>query len=196
MSRAARTLLIVVGIGLVGLFALTWLARRYANLPPTASVNDVTPAPQAPAPAPEPPPPAAEAAPVPSGPRESDLRDVDRFVAVRRALQQVIAEQPGAAKQLAAQLSEGDASSIKPLQLNLVFLMKYRLTREEAIQKAAWSAEGYRAVREEFLGWLEGTPPADPARAAAFEARRAALEKAVLAGLEPRDLAADSGQGT
>jgi hypothetical protein len=196
MPRAARTLIIVVVLGLVGLLALTWLARRYANLTPQASVRDVVPAP-APAPAgevPAPPAPSpAPAAPEPTGPGEAQLRELDRFIAVRSALQKVAKEHPHAAKQIAEQLGQGDASEIKPLQFNLIFLMKYRLARETAIQQEAWTFEGYRDARAVVEGWRAGKPPADPAFASALEARRAALEGADLGGLEKLDRVADSG---
>lgn len=197
MPRAARTLLIVVVLGLVGLLALTWMARRYAKLQPQASVADVVPAPATePAPAqpaaPEAAPASSEPAP-PAGPREADLRELDRFVAVRAALQNVAKEHPHAARQLAEQLGQGDASEIKPLQFNLIFLMKFRLARETAIQQQAWTFEGYRDARSRVEDWRAGKPPADAAHVAALEARRAALEGADLGGLEKLDRVADSG---
>ncbi|HEX6852647.1 MAG TPA: hypothetical protein VF139_14720 [Candidatus Polarisedimenticolaceae bacterium] len=193
MPRATRTLLIVVAVGLVGVLALTWMARRYASLQPRASVVDVVPAPQVPPPAPEAPPVVPPPPVRAEGPRESDLAEIDRFVAVRSALKAVIAEQPGAARQLAEQLGKGDASQLKPLQLNLVFLMKFRLTREQAIVEAGWTFERYRSVRDSVDAWRAGEGPEDPSSKAALDAKRTALEGAFLGELEALDRVADSG---
>lgn len=194
MTRPVRTIVVLGAIAVAGFLGLALLADRYRKAIPTRSVYDL-PA-SSPAPAPVEAPRAAEPATMPepsTAPRAAPsaatpakpaatapaLREVDAFIAARKAMKAVMDQRPGMMAKLRAEVA-GDTSVAKNNQPRAYFDLFFEivLAQKHALGEKGLEVDSYDRVLKEYLARKAGKPPGNAAIAAALEARKDALADA------------------
>lgn len=205
MSRQARTLLLLGIVAVFGLGALAVLAQRYRGIGgarPVATrqageTRRVVPPMPDPAVARMGTPPGGPSAPSASGDTGSStaapetaenaggtLRQVDRFIEVRRELKRTMEKRATVMKSMLAELA---GTGGERTRTTLDTLFELRLTKERAMQAASLTPKDYDEVRTAYRGALAGKAPQDPSLAAALETRADALAQVSLGDYEPLD---------
>lgn len=177
MSRETRLVVVLVGIALAGITTLALVAHLYQKRMPSA-----------PAPA------ASSGSAAPQGgqddPDRKARRQVEAFVAVRKAVQAYIAKEPHRVKRVVATITgKFDGVAGERTSPSMDVLGGYRQARYDAVRAAGITNEEYTATRTAFLAWISGGPVTDPALGAALAARADEVRAAALGDAEALDAA-------
>jgi len=184
MSRQARLIVVLLAFGIVGTVALSFVAGQYRK---HGAVSPAAPAAGSGG--------AGTLRPdVATPPREGEdaatraAREVDGFLAARAAVQAVRARYGDKFKEVAGAVTgsfEGVAG--KRMNSGLDVISSYKIERANAFAAHGMDHAEYAAVRKAWRSWMSAAAGAEPALAAAFEARRGDAEKAGLGEFESFD---------
>lgn len=153
MTRPMRTIVVLGAIAVAGFVGLTLLADRYRKALPAPS----------------------EASPAPA----SALREVDGFIAARKAMKAAMDERPQMMARLRAEIA-GDPAAVKnsPPRGDFELFFAIAVAEKHALSESGLEVGSYDRVRSEYLARKAGKPPANASIAAALEARKDALAAA------------------
>ena len=181
MTRPMRMIVVLGAIAVAGFAGLALLADRYRKAIPQRSVYDLP----AESPAADTTPAEAlraadpGAIPEPSTATASALREVDAFIAARKAMKAVMDERPAMMAKLRSEVA-GDPAVAKNTQPRAYFDLFFEivLAEKHALGEKGLDVDSYDRVLKEYLARKAGTPPGNAAIAAALEARKDALAAA------------------